>query len=290
MTKSLENSSDKVKILQAKVSGLKTEIKRLGSDALLEKKLLDVYGRLVREQGRLLKKLDLLRLDNAKEIEARKERTAVTVHDLKVPITVSLLNLELAGMEPDDTEKRNYLTSVRRELEFLLDTISNLLDLEQKDTIQITRQEVDLKEMLDGILERLSVIISDKPELKFATAFADNLPPVQADRHKLIRVFNNLLSNAIKYTETGSIKVSIALERKKNLVTIEIEDTGDGIEPERLPHLFDMFEGDSTRHDSSGVGLAFVKLAVEAHGGSVSLMSKKGVGTTVRVSLVVEVD
>lgn len=287
MTKSLEKSRDNIESLEAKVSKLKGDITRIGTDAPHEKKLLDAYGRLVREQGRLLKQLEALRRKNATEIESRKERTAVTVHDLKVPITVSLLNLELANMEAEDNEKQNYLMSVRRELEFLLDTISNLLDLEQQESIQITRQEVDLKEMLTGILDRLSVIISDKPELIFSTSFPDKLPPVQADRHKLIRVFNNLLSNAIKYTEAGSIKVSIELDRRKNKVAITVEDTGDGIEPDRLPNLFNMFEGDSMRHDSSGVGLAFVKLAVEAHGGLVSIKSKKGKGTSVTVRLAV---
>lgn len=285
MAKPSRKSIGKIGRLEAKVAELEAHGSHLRGDPAHEKKMSTAYANLARERGIALEKSASLQLESAREIEARKESMAVTVHDLKVPITVSLLNLELAGMEPDDEEKQNYLIAVRRELEFLLDTISNLLDLEQRENIQIVRQQVELRELLDGILERMSVIISDKPNLTLRNKISAKFPTIQADRHKLTRVFNNLLSNAIKYTDAGSITIAATHSKKNNSVSVTVEDTGHGIEPDRLPQLFQMFQGDAKRLDSSGVGLAFVKMTVEAHGGSVGIESKRGKGTVVGLVL-----
>lgn len=279
----MSNRAGKIERLEASISELAKAIEQAGGDPALEEELHKAYEGLVKAQTRKLSQLNEIQAKSEHEIEARKERLAVTVHDLKVPITVSLLNLELAGMEPEQMEKQNYLIAVRRELEFLLDTISNLLDLEQEKAIKITRQEVNLRELLDGIIERMSVIITDKPELELQNNIPATLPPIQADRHKLVRVFCNLISNAIKYTDMGHISISADYDHKTSSVSIDVQDTGQGIEPDRLPELFRLFEGDQQRMDSSGVGLAFVKLAIEAHGGGVSISSKKGEGTVVKL-------
>ena len=275
----------KIDRLEAKLEKLKTEGRRLGEDPKYQEKLRIAYAGLTKEQRRLLRELSSRNEKSTKEIVLRKERMAVTVHDLKVPITVSLLNLEFAGMEADDTEKANYLIAVRRELEFLLDTISNLLALEQGDATHVSFQEIDLRELIEEIIERMAVIITDKRGLTLENKIDPHIPSIKADRHILTRIFNNLFSNAIKYTEEGSISVSATHDSKAETVKISVADTGHGIEPERLPQLFNMFQGDSDRHDSSGVGLAFVKHAAELHGGTAVISSEKGSGTTVCVVL-----
>ncbi len=224
------------------------------------------------------------------ELKARRERTATTVHDLKVPITISLLNLELGEMESDAGEKQNYLTGVRRELEFLLDTIGNLLDIEhaEQQAMELKIEKLDLKNLVDGVIARMTVLTNDKPDLTIRNDLPKRLPPLSGDRNKLVRLFNNLISNSVKYTERGTIRVGSQRNRDKGRLTVFVKDSGTGIEADRLPQLFEFFSGDALRQDSSGVGLAFVKQVVAAHCGRVWLESKKEVGTTVFVEFCVD--
>ncbi len=226
--------------------------------------------------SRALKKAD-------RELNAVKERASVTVHDLKVPVTICLLNLELAEMEGEEAERENYLVAVRRELEFLLDTIGNLLELHRSETgtAGFKFQAITLGPLVDGVIGRMQVIIRDKPALDLRNELPHDLPAIRADRHKLTRVYNNLFSNAIKYTESGTITAGGEIAPGAGFVTLFLRDTGQGIEADRLPRLFEFFQGDDTKLESSGVGLALVRQVIQAHGGRVWIESEKGVGTTI---------
>lgn len=283
MKDSPPNHPGKIARLEAKAAELRKQSRGRRDDLTLQKKLNAALANLAD-----LRALEITRISEelqltTRDIERQRERAAETVHDLKVPITVCLLNLELASMENDKQEEADYLVSVRRELEFLLDTISNLLELDQHSSaqLQVPFQQVNLRELLDATIARMEVIITDKPNLKLINKIKADVPTVTANRHQLIRVFNNLFSNAIKYTDEGSITVSAAFNKKRNTVRVSVKDTGHGIEPDRIPLLFDLYQGDAKRQDSTGVGLAFVKQAAMAHKGKVALESKKGKGTTV---------
>ena len=280
-----KNREKKIRLLEEEVKRLSGRRPVRGGNTAIEKALTATLRDLARESALEIKCFKRKLRSMASAQQARSEGMAVTVHDLKVPITISLLNLELAEMESDTTEKENYFTSVRRELEFLLDTIGNLLELEQAEigTTQNKFQEIFLPELVDGVIVRMKVVIKDKPDLALVNELPPDFPPIIGDRHKLIRVFNNLFSNAIKYTDSGSIRTGGTVDRKKKRTTVYVRDTGQGIEKDRLPELFRFFSGDAVRFESSGVGLAFVKQVIDNHRGQVRLESTRGEGTTVHL-------
>jgi signal transduction histidine kinase len=109
-----------------------------------------------------------------------------------------------------------------------------------------------------------------------------------ADPRALSRVVINLVSNAVKYTEKGSVTVSAAALREGG-AEIRVADTGTGIAPDFLPHLFEEFrqesEGDGRRYEGVGLGLAIVRRLVDAMGGEISIESEKGAGSTFTVRL-----
>ena len=277
------NREKKIRLLEEEVKRLSVQRPVRGGDVALQKALTATLRDLARENSLEIKGFKRQLRSMASVQQARGERMAVTVHDLKVPITISLLNLELAEMETDAIEKENYFTSVHRELEFLLDTIGNLLEIEQAEigSSQTHLQEIFLPELVDGVIRRMEVVIKDKPDLALVNELPSDFPPIIGDRHKLIRVFNNLFSNAIKYTDSGSIRAGGAVDWKTKRTSVYVSDTGQGIEADRLPELFRFFKGDAVRFDSSGVGLAFVKQVIDNHEGQVRLESTRGKGTTV---------
>lgn len=281
---------DKIRTLEAQIEQLRAHSREQRDDLVFQSQLNDHLIRLVQKRAAEVERANALLQEKIGEIAARRERIAVTIHDLKAPITVSLLNLELAEMEPEPEQKEFYLHSVQRELEFLLDTIASMLDLEQAasrpDASVI--ETVDLGGVVDGVIGRMRVLIKDKPELQLVNELPPGLPQIRGDRNKLVRVFSNLFSNAIKYTDSGAITVGGGVSDDGTAVRVFVRDTGVGIEPDRLPHLFDLFHGDAYRSDSSGVGLAFVHKAVELHGGRVTLESERGVGTCVCLELALE--
>ena len=98
---------------------------------------------------------------------------------------------------------------------------------------------------------------------------------IVADAPLMAEVFQNLISNAIRYTHHG--RISIGAQRLGNTVECWVEDSGKGIEPERIERIFDKFETDS--NEGQGLGLAIVKKIIEAHGGNVGVTSKFGKGS-----------
>jgi signal transduction histidine kinase len=228
--------------------------------------------------------------DQFQELTARKEKMITTVHDLKIPLTVSLLNLELAEMEDDPRETLYYMSLVRRELEFMLETIGSMLELEKADEngMEIKTEKLNLKTIIDGVIERMQVLLKDKPELTLVCDVSDKIPEIMGDPHKLTRVFNNLYANAINYTDKGTITACAIPAADTRSLSIQLSDTGKGISQDKLTKLFQLFEGDDLSAASSGVGLVYVKKVMESHRGKVLLESELNAGTTVTVEFPVE--
>ncbi|MCZ6730703.1 MAG: HAMP domain-containing sensor histidine kinase [SAR324 cluster bacterium] len=273
----------KIRSLEIKIAKLNSESVRGKDDIAFQHQLNSNLALLAQERALEVERINNLLREKIAEIHNSKERMAVTIHDLKVPITISLLNLELCEMEADSHEKADYITAVRRELEMLLDTIANMLAMEQEQSTNRSSifQKLDLHEIVDGVIGRMEVIIKDKPDLKIVNKLPSRAPVIKGDRHKMIRVFSNLISNSIKYTDAGFITIEGKSQHKRGVARLTVTDTGQGIQPERLATLFEFFTGDELRQDSSGVGLAFVKQVVNAHGGKVWIASEVMRGTAV---------
>ena len=107
------------------------------------------------------------------------------------------------------------------------------------------------------------------------------LPPIFADRHRLLQVFENLIGNAVKFSEREA-RITVGATAREADVVFWVRDTGGGIAPEDLPHVFDRFwqaRSKSARH-GAGLGLPIVKGIVESHGGRIWVESTQGRGTT----------
>jgi signal transduction histidine kinase len=163
--------------------------------------------------------------------------------------------------------------------------IEDLLDISRMDSGQlaIARGRVPAAVLLADAQESLSSQVASRG-LSFQRQAPDTLPVVSADAPRIQQVFDNLVGNALKFTERGTI--AIGARDHVNEVEFWVADTGRGIEPEHLAHVFDRFwQARPGRRMGAGLGLAIVKGIVEAHGGRMRIESALGVGTTVFFSL-----
>ncbi len=162
--------------------------------------------------------------------------------------------------------------------------------------LEVTRAEVEPAEIspvaidVADLLQQLIAEVpqsSDRPSLRIDLQIPPHMPRLRSDQIKLAMVLRNLVSNALKFTEAGCVQVSVEVTGEQ--MHFIVADTGIGIEPRELPRLFEPFHqahgGRSRRAGGSGLGLYIVKRLVDLLGGSVSVESKPGVGTSFDVSL-----
>ncbi|AKJ30250.1 hybrid sensor histidine kinase/response regulator [Caldimonas brevitalea] len=199
-------------------------------------------------------------------------------HELRTPLNAILGWARLMGMEQDAGAKVKHAAEViARNARTQADLIDDLLDMNRILSGQVTLelQTVDVAEVVERAIETVA------PDAARKSAVLQNTVPrnllVQADPQRLKQVFWNLLANAVKFTpEGGLVRVGSAVAGDK--VCISIEDTGEGIAPDFLPHLFERFrqhDASSTRrHGGLGLGLSIVKSLVELHGGHISASSR----------------
>jgi CheY-like chemotaxis protein/two-component sensor histidine kinase len=153
--------------------------------------------------------------------------------------------------------------------------------------MSLTREEIDLRDLLRNVIESMVPATAAKRiELQFSAA-PDAI--VLGDLHRLEQVFFNLLGNAVKFTDEGG-GIDVSVKCRDGYVEADVTDTGIGIEPEFLPHVFDRFrQADSTTtrvHGGVGLGLSIARQLVEAHQGTLSVTSDgKNQGSTFSVRL-----
>ena len=149
------------------------------------------------------------------------------------------------------------------------------------------KRPIDLGALLQSALTSFEAQAAAQ-QVALHTEIAPDLPTVNLDPDRMQQTIGIVISNALRYTPPqGSITVAAKTDRAS--VTIEVADTGSGIAPEDVPHVFDRFyRADKSRareSGGSGLGLAIAKSIVEAHGGSIVARSKTGQGTTLQISL-----
>jgi signal transduction histidine kinase len=214
-------------------------------------------------------------------------------HELRTPLTMILAPLDgmLTGeFGPLTAIQRSYLEAGRRNGLRLLKLINDLLDLAKLEEgfLHLRREPTDLKSLLQALVDDARPLAAHK-QLQVELIVQDLPAQANVDVEKIERVFINLISNAIKFTESGAVTVRASGDQ--NHVQISVEDTGIGIAPEHLPHLFERFnQGDASvtrRFGGTGIGLAYAKEIVELHGGHISVDRDREKGSRFVVDLAV---
>lgn len=143
-----------------------------------------------------------------------------------------------------------------------------------------------LPDLVQEVVKLLDVPIAEK-RLKVRSSLPPTLPPLQADRDQIKQVLINLVQNAIEASEEGGMLTLASFELARGQeagVAIHVMDTGTGVPPDALPHVFEPFFT-SGKHRGTGLGLAISRNIIDAHSGDIQLTSELGKGTTVRVWL-----
>ena len=247
------------------------------------------FGRLAASYQRMAQQLgELERL--------RAEFVSVASHELKTPINVIIGYLELLqegiyGEIPG--KQKEVLQTINKQAQTLTRLIKRLLDISRFEASggKLEVRKVDLQRLLTTLESSFSVLAMQR-DIVFSVDHSPGLPTkVYWDEDRINEVLGNLISNAFKFTPRGG-KVALSVLPIDNNVVTTVSDTGAGISPEQLPHIFDkFFMGDNQAQAATkgtGLGLAIAREIVEAHGGEIVVESRVGEGTTFVVTLPVE--
>lgn len=220
-----------------------------------------------------------------KELDFAKTHFIATVsHELKTPISSIKMSLQLldnSQIGPLNDEQRNLVDSIREDAARLLKIIGELLNMAQLESgsIQLSAMSVSPREMIDLAIQN-NKAEADNKQISLEYFIAEGTPSVLADKDKTVWVLNNLLSNAIRYSyEHSSIVISAV--PFNNQVQFSVTDTGQGILPQYIDKIFDRyFRIPGTQKDGTGLGLSISKEFIEAQGGTISVKSEFGSGST----------
>ncbi len=224
-------------------------------------------------------------LDRLEAAHASQHRfVADASHELRTPLAALRAEIEVAlRRERTPADYQRTLDSNRHELERLSSLVENLLALAALDAAPTSRQQtqVDLSLVCRDVAEQLSPLAAAQ-NVRLQLELSEGVT-IPGDVFSLERAVRNLVENALRHTPAGE-QIVIRAEARQGEVSIQVIDAGIGIAPEHLPHLFERFyRVDTARtrtHGGAGLGLSIVKAIVEAHGGTVSVESKLGAGST----------
>jgi len=222
------------------------------------------------------------RLENLEK--ERSQFIRLVTHELRAPVAAiqSYLRLILDGYVPPEKQREIIEKSERRALEQLA-LISDLLDLAR---VQEKREEgkaelVDVAHVLQGVADLMQARAEEK-DLLFSVQIEPGVPPVRANPEHIKQLWANLISNAIKYTEAGGIVVVTLSQNPKYVVGV-VRDTGIGMTPEQMTHIFEEFyrteEAKAMERQGTGLGLSIIKRIVDSYGGRIWVESEKGKGS-----------
>lgn len=207
---------------------------------------------------------------------------AELMHEVKTPLLAITTASELLSRQSNPAEQE-LLQLIQKQTNRLSKLTKDFLELSRLESgrVYLTLETVSLPHLVEDVV-RLEASRAAEKQVTLQTDIAPDLPPVQVDPARLQQVLINLVSNAIKYNrEGGSVTIRVAVGAEETL--IEVSDTGPGIEPDYLPHLFDRFyrvPDRETTSEGTGLGLAITKKIIEAHNGRIKVTSHPNQGST----------
>jgi PAS domain S-box-containing protein len=244
----------------------------------------------VRERERLLANERIARAEAENANRLKDDFLATVSHELRTPLTAIMGWSQLLRRNPSPEALQEGLQIIERNSRAQAKLIEDLLDLSRIITgkLRLETTNIRLGDVIHDALRAVEPAASAK-EIQLQPVLDPNAPVISGDATRLQQVVWNLLTNAIKFTPKKG-RVQVFLEQVNSQLEISVVDSGEGIAPEFLPHLFTRFsQADSSttrRHGGLGIGLAIVRQLVELHGGRVEARSEgKDKGTTMIVRL-----
>lgn len=217
----------------------------------------------------------------------RDDLTHMIVHDLRTPLTSVIAGMQTMEMVGDLNADQQDMASIAISGgETLLGMINDLLDVEKMESgsMQLDYAVLDADELVAAAASQVASLAGSK-NLTLVRQIVPDLPPFSGDENKLRRILVNLLGNAIKFTPAGgTLTVEVRPGETGQCLVFSVSDTGEGIPPEAFERIFEKFGQVESRQGgrmmSTGLGLTFCKLAIEAHGGHIGVESVPGEGST----------
>ncbi|HEX9091572.1 MAG TPA: HAMP domain-containing sensor histidine kinase [Anaerolineales bacterium] len=239
------------------------------------------------EIGELSASFNQMSLDLQQATRARQQMTADIAHDLRSPLSVITGYAEALsdGKLPGSPEVFNILLQETKHLDHLVDDL-RLLSLADAGELSLSLQPASPSDLLERVAARHAVAARQR-QLSLQIDARKDLPLVNVDIQRMSQVLDNLIQNAFRYTSEGG-QVLLTAAGGDAQVVLTVSDTGTGISPADLPHVFDRFyRGDKSRQGNgeSGLGLAIAKSIVEAHRGKISVESQSGQGAKFTITL-----
>ncbi len=239
----------------------------------------------VERSGILVSAHDITHL---KDIERFKTRFVNDViHDLATPISALSTRLYMLKRFPENLN--DHVRALENQVKHLSNLLADLRTLSQLDRAQLrlTLGLCDLNELMKYVFDTYEPVAVDKAQ-PITLSLDPSLPKIQLDSQQIERVLVNLISNAINYSPNGRA-IYVQTETEAGNVVFSVTDEGIGISSDELPHVFERFyrtdRARQTQAGGTGLGLAIVKEIVELHGGTVSVRSEPGKGSTFKVQL-----
>lgn len=245
----------------------------------------DEIGQLAVTFNGMLTELESAYRQVQQALQAQRRFAADASHELRTPLTTIRGNIELLGHEPpiEPKEQADILADAKAEVDRLIRLVNQLLLLARADAGRIMRREpVAVKPLIEDVYRQVKLLAPDR------TILCEAVPEamVMGDSDALKQVLLILLDNAVGHTPPKAT-ISVRTTADEKCVSIDVRDTGPGIAPDHLPHIFERFyRGDVSRSGAgSGLGLSIAKELVQAQNGSLSMSSELGQGSVFTVTM-----
>ena len=211
-----------------------------------------------------------------------------TVHDLKAPLASILLKLGFIKDYIKDADLQEMITSSERQIKNLANTIKTILITSKasESKLVINKEQIDIIELTKQAQEQIDINYASKPHAIGIHDHREEKALVYADKYLIENVMHNLMENAVKYSDKEA-NVEVNIKQDEHFTIISVSDHGVGIDKKYQKKIFEQFYRIPATHHKSGygIGLAMVKYAVKAHGGTIKVVSELGKGSTFTFTL-----